>query len=82
PTPATPGPGTFRLGLNVLSTIGPAMAEADKNCGFFLVMDSFMGAAQLKQAHPNADVMVRRWWQSRPTVEQCVAGLEGASSPG
>jgi hypothetical protein len=82
PSPVPPTAGDFRLGLNVLSNVGPAMEEARRGCTFFLVMDSFMGATQIKQAYPKATVIVRRWWQSRPTVEQCIAGLEGASSPG
>jgi hypothetical protein len=80
-TPTNPTPvSAFNLGLNVLGNVGAAMEEAARGCRHFLVMDSFVGASQLKQAYPDATVMVRRWLQSRPTVEQMIGGLEGAGN--
>lgn len=80
PTPPQPPPtvGGFKLGVNALSNVREAMVEAQHGCRHFLIMDSFAGASQLKQAYPDATVMVRRWLQSRPTVEQMIGALEGA----
>jgi hypothetical protein len=81
PTPAT-GTGKFRLGVNALSNTREAMIEAQKGCRHFLIMDSFTGAAQIKKAYPDAQVMVRRYWTYRPNVDQAIAGLEGAGDGG
>jgi hypothetical protein len=46
-------------------------------------MNNFTGAAQLKQAYPDAVVMVRRYWPQNfyLTAEQVINGLEGGSNP-
>lgn len=81
PTP-TPSGAKFRLGVNALSNTREAMIEAQHGCRHFLIMDSFIGASQIKKAYPDASVMVRRYWTYRPNVDQAMAGLEGANDPG
>ncbi|MCS6772687.1 MAG: SH3 domain-containing protein [Thermoflexales bacterium] len=75
-------PPTFKLGLNTLIRGRLAKQEAERGCEFFLCMDDFAAAAEIKRAHPNAVVMARRFFQHGvvPTVEQIIEGLEGATN--
>ena len=87
PDPPTPPPvvgaGQFRLGINALSNTGLAMREADFGCKYFLIMDDFMGASELKAKHPDAVVMVRRYLgPGGPSPETMMQRLEGAANPG
>jgi hypothetical protein len=72
---------TFRLGLNALQNTPQAKAEAARGCKYFLIMNDFQGAAELKQAAPNAIVMARRFFNHGvlPSVDQIIFGLEGAN---
>ena len=85
PPPPQPvvGTGKFKLGINVLNNTGLAKREADNGCQYFLIMDDYLGATELKQQHPDAVVMVRRYFGSgRPGVDEAFKRLEGAGSPG
>jgi hypothetical protein len=74
--------GSFKLGINALTNTGLAMREADNGCKYFLIMDDFLGASELKQKHPDAVVMVRRWFGGgRPSVDNALNRLEGAANP-
>ncbi len=70
----------FRLGIHAMSNSDVAFEEARRGCRFFLCMDNFTGASELKRAHPDAVVMVRRFFPHGvvPSVEQIINGLEGA----
>ena len=70
----------FRLGIHAMSNSDVAFEEARQGCRFFLCMDNFTGASELKRAHPDAVVMVRRFFPHGvvPSVEQIINGLEGA----
>jgi len=70
----------FKLGIHAMSNSDVAFEEARQGCKFFLCMDNFTGASELKRAHPNAVVMVRRFFPHGvvPSVEQIINGLEGA----
>ena len=86
PDTPTPPPlvstSTFKLGINALSNTGLAAREADLGCKYFLIMDDFLGASQLKEKHPDAVVMVRRYFGSgRPSPEDVMRRLEGAANP-
>ena len=71
---------TYKLGLNTLTRGERARQEAERGCRYFLCMNDFTGAAQLKRAFPDAIVMVRRFFEhgGLPTVDQVMNGLEGA----
>lgn len=82
PIPAPSPTSTFRLGINALGNTGLAKREAEQGCKFFLIIDDFLGATQLKQAHPDAVVMARRYFGNTfPSIDQALRGLEGAASP-
>ena len=72
---------TFRLGIHAMTNSEVAFEEARHGCKFFLCMDNFAGASQLKRAHPDAVVMVRRFFEhgAVPSVEQIINGLGGAT---
>jgi hypothetical protein len=72
---------TFRLGIHAMTNSEVAFEEARHGCKFFLCMNNFAGASQLKRAHPDAVVMVRRFFEHGvvPSVEQIINGLEGAT---
>jgi hypothetical protein len=78
-TPAAAG--TYKLGLNALTNGGPARQEAERGCRYFLCMNDFTGASQLKRAFPDAIVMVRRFFEhgALPSADQIMNGLEGAT---
>ncbi len=73
-------PSTYKLGLNTLTNGGLARQEAERGCRYFLCMNDFTGAAQLKRAFPDAVVMVRRFFEHGwlPSADQIMNGLEGA----
>lgn len=85
--PATPSPiptpasTTYKLGLNTLTNGGLARQEAERGCRYFLCMNDFAGASQLKRAFPDAVVMVRRFFEhgAMPNADQIMNGLEGAT---
>jgi hypothetical protein len=70
----------FKLGIHAMTNSEVAFGEAQQGCKFFLCMDNFTGASELKRAHPDAIVMARRFFQHGvvPSVEQIINGLEGA----
>ncbi|BCX04347.1 MAG: hypothetical protein KatS3mg053_2285 [Candidatus Roseilinea sp.] len=72
---------TFKLGIHAMTNSEVAFEEARRGCKFFLCMNNFAGASQLKRAHPDAVVMVRRFFEHGvvPSVEQIINGLEGAT---
>ncbi|MFC1466053.1 MAG: hypothetical protein ACFLMY_14525 [Candidatus Brachytrichaceae bacterium NZ_4S206] len=72
---------TFKLGIHAMTNSEVAFEEARHGCKFFLCMNNFAGASQLKRAHPDAVVMVRRFFEHGvvPSVEQIINGLEGAT---
>jgi hypothetical protein len=74
----------FKLGLNTLTNGPLAIEEANRGCQFFLCMNDFTTAAQIKRAHPDAAVMARRFFDHRvvPSVDQIIHGLEGAEHRG
>lgn len=83
PEPQPPPPSrdlSYALGINALSNTPLALDEARRGCKYFLIMDDFGGAANLKRAHPQATVMVRRYFPQNffLTPDQVVHGLEGA----
>jgi hypothetical protein len=71
----------FQLGINALQNWQPARAEAERGCSFFLLMNAFQEAGDLKRDFPNATVMARRYFLPGvfPSVDQVIAGLEGAN---
>ena len=76
------GTSAFKLGINALSNTGLAMREADNGCKYFLIMDDFLGASELKQKHPDAVVMVRRYFgPGRPGADEVFRRIEGAANP-
>ncbi len=81
PEPGQPTHTTFKLGIHAMTNSTVAFEEARRGCKFFLCMDNFAGASQLKRAHPDAVVMVRRFFAHGvvPSVEQIINGLEGAT---
>ena len=81
-TTPIPNPATaFKLGINALQNTASADEEAKRGCKYFLIMNDYAGAGTLKRAHPDAVVMVRRWFnmQRAPTVDEVMYGLEGAN---
>ncbi len=80
PTPA-PAAAAFRLGLNALQNVPQATEEARRGCKYFLIMNDFGGAGNLKRAFPDATVMVRRYFPQNffLSAEQVLEGLEGAN---
>jgi hypothetical protein len=88
--PPTPGPGTGGgvvvapnptrgplLGVNALHFADLAMDAASKGCRFFMLMNRFGEAHELKQRFPDAIVMVRRYWgTSVPSIDDAIAQLE------
>jgi hypothetical protein len=78
--PAQAGTG-YKLGLNTLTNGGLARQEAERGCRYFLCMNDFTGASQLKRAFPDAIVMVRRFFNhgALPSADQIINGLEGAT---
>jgi hypothetical protein len=76
PTPAV----QFAMGINALQNTSLALEEARRGCKYFLIMDDFGGAANLKRAHPQATVMVRRYFPQNffLSPDQVLHGLEGA----
>lgn len=81
PVTSTPASASYKLGLNTLTNGGLARQEAERGCRYFLCMNDFAGASQLKRAFPDAIVMVRRFFDHGvlPSVEQIINGLEGAT---
>ncbi|MFN4292913.1 MAG: hypothetical protein ACK4JD_02130 [Thermoflexales bacterium] len=81
PEPGQPTHTTFKLGIHAMTNSTVAFEEARRGCKFFLCMDNFAGASQLKRAHPDAVVMVRRFFDHGvvPSVEQIINGLGGAT---
>lgn len=77
PTPVTPD---FALGYHVMSNTNLAREEAGHGCKYFMVMDDFGGAGDLKRTHPGATVMVRRYFPQSffLSPDQVIQGLEGA----
>jgi hypothetical protein len=77
----SPATATYRLGLNTLTNGGLARQEAERGCRYFLCMNDFTGASQLKRAFPDAIVMVRRFFDHGwlPSADQIINGLEGAT---
>lgn len=71
----------FKLGVNSLTHGREAAQEASMGCKFFLCANDFTGGNEIKQAHPDAVVMVRRFLDHNvvPSVDQIIHGLEGAS---
>lgn len=76
-----PPDAPFKLGIHAMTNSEVAFEEARRGCKFFLCMNNFAGASQLKRAHPDAVVMVRRFFDHGvvPSVEQIINGLEGAT---
>jgi hypothetical protein len=74
----------FKLGVNSLTHGREAAQEANAGCKFFLCANDFTGGHEIKQAHPDAVVMVRRFLDHNvvPSVDQIIHGLEGASYKG
>jgi hypothetical protein len=72
---------SFQLGINALQNWQPARAEAERGCKFFLLMNAFQEAGDLKRDFPQATVMARRFFLHGvfPNVDQVIAGLEGAN---
>jgi hypothetical protein len=72
---------SFQLGINALQNWQPARAEAERGCKYFLLMNAFQEAGDLKRDFPQATVMVRRFFTHGvfPSVDQVIAGLEGAN---
>lgn len=79
-TPVTPSATPYKLGLNAMQNTHLAAQEAERGCEFFLIMNDYGGAANLKRTHPNATVMVRRFIEHRGliTVDQMIQFMEGA----
>jgi hypothetical protein len=64
-------------------TNGRGIEEADQGCKFVMCLDNFDVADQIKRKHPDAVVMVRRYWgNSVPSINDAVQGLGGATNPG
>ncbi len=91
PAPATPPPPkedpkpapaarSFLLGLNTLGNHNLARQEAERGCKYFLMMNGFQEAGNLKRDFPDAIVMARRFFDHgwMPSVDQVMNGLEGA----
>ncbi len=75
--PITPVPATkVNVGLHVMSNGHIAGAEAARGCKFFLIMDNFLSAHQIKTAYPSATVMVRKYIRNRVPVADMVRALE------
>jgi hypothetical protein len=70
----------FYLGVNAMSNTSQAYEEARRGCRYFLIMNDFAGAGNLKRDFPNAVVMVRRYFPQSffLSAEQVMEGLEGA----
>jgi hypothetical protein len=84
PPPHGPVPvsSSMRLGVHSM-TNGRAIQEADQGCKFVMCMNSFDVAEQIKHAHPDAVVMVRRYWGNGiPGTADAVASLGGATNAG
>jgi hypothetical protein len=86
PHPASPvhaGDRRARLGVHAMSNGHLAMQEAAQGCRFFLLMDAFSAASELKQRHPEAIVMVRKYFGTNvPLIDDAMRGLEGAADRG
>jgi hypothetical protein len=84
PAPAPQPVAPYYLGLNALQNTNFAMEEANRGCKFFLIMNDFGGAANIKRAHPNAIVVARRWFPQAffLSPDQVIEGLEGANLGG
>ena len=76
PLPPPPLISKFQLGLHVMSNANIASAEAQKGCRYFMIMDNFLGAHQIKTAFPDATVMVRKYIRNRVPPEDMVRALE------
>ncbi len=72
----------FRLGLHTMSNTHLARQEAERGCRYFMVMNDFGGAANLKRAFPDAVVMVRRFIEHHGliTVDQMMKGWKAQST--
>jgi len=70
----------FKLGIHAMTNSAVAFEEAKNGCRFFLCMDNFTGASELKRAYPDAVVMARRFFPHGvvPSVEQIINGLDSA----
>jgi hypothetical protein len=80
PKPA-PAVRSYLLGLNSLGNHNLARQEAERGCKYFLMMNGFQEAGNLKRDFPDAIVMARRFFEHgwMPSVEQIMNGLEGAN---
>jgi hypothetical protein len=71
----------MKLGVHSMSN-GRGADEADRGCKFVLCMDNFEVAARIKDSHPDAVVMMRKYLgRNFPTVQQAMDGLRGAKDP-
>lgn len=77
-TSPTPAPVAIKpkIGLHVMSNGHIAGAEAAKGCKFFMIMDNFLSAHQIKTAYPDAVVMVRKYIRNRVPITDMVRALE------
>ncbi len=76
-----PPPTVMRLGVHSM-TNSRGIAEADAGCKYVMCMD-FNVAEQIKNAHPDATVMVRHYWGNAvPTVDAALAEMGGGANPG
>lgn len=72
PTPRGP-----LLGVNTLYFGHLAKDAAARGCRFFMMMNDFATAHEIKQRYPDAVVMVRRYWgKSIPRIEDAIAQME------
>lgn len=79
PTPVVPNM-PFYLGVHAMSNTSQAYEEARRGCRYFMIMNDFAGAGNLKRDFPNAVVMVRRYFPQNffLSADQVLEGLEGA----
>lgn len=81
--PPPPPASKYALGVNVISNTGVAMRWAALGCRYFVIIDDFAAASELKRRFPDAVVMARRWFGNEiPSVDRAIDRLEGASDPG
>lgn len=74
--PIVPIAKKVKVGLHVMSNGHIAGAEAARGCKFFMIMDNFLSAHQIKTAYPDAVVMVRKYIRNRVPVADMVRALE------
>ena len=83
-SPQTPTPAASKIMLGVHSmTNGRGVDEANKGCRFVMSMNNLGVAEQIKSSHPDAVVMVRRYFGNNvPPVNDAIRALGGARNPG